>query len=509
MPPKARSDRGRFSAKRKREAVLRLIRGEALDLVSRELGVPRPRDLRDLSGWQPDLSRLPKAGEGRLLGRECPGGNRGLEGSGVPHGVRFSIALASAAVALVTAGCSASAQPPGPSEARAFYTSQPPHLSPVVLGTDVPEGLADVRASTCGACHHEIYAEWKLSTHAHAWLDDAQFQAELHKPRPNGGDVQWMCVNCHTPMEAQLPRLVVGLEDGRLDKPIYVDNPAYDEVLQREAITCATCHVKDGVVLGPFGDTAAPHATKRSEHLLSEAVCARCHQAEAEFPELVLACSFGTGREYASSLQAKEGAVCQTCHMPEVTRSIFPGMPERKTRRHWFGGSLIPKRPEDEAGLAPLRKIYPDGLTARFDSVPPRVSPGSEVVVQVEYRNANAGHRLPTGDPERFILLDLVARDAEGTLLGSVNERIGTVFQWYPDIQKLSDNRLEPGEARKLRLVLTAPASGRVELELRASKWRISQESLEYHELVGRYPPSREFLVEHATIRVGAGHEER
>ncbi len=33
------SDRGRFSAKRKREAVLRLLRGEDLDLVSRELGV--------------------------------------------------------------------------------------------------------------------------------------------------------------------------------------------------------------------------------------------------------------------------------------------------------------------------------------------------------------------------------------------------------------------------------------------------------------------------------------
>ena len=39
MPPKSRSDRGRFSAKRKREAVLRLLRGESLDELSRELGV--------------------------------------------------------------------------------------------------------------------------------------------------------------------------------------------------------------------------------------------------------------------------------------------------------------------------------------------------------------------------------------------------------------------------------------------------------------------------------------
>ena len=34
-----KSDRGRFSAKRKRESALRLLRGEDLDLVSRELGV--------------------------------------------------------------------------------------------------------------------------------------------------------------------------------------------------------------------------------------------------------------------------------------------------------------------------------------------------------------------------------------------------------------------------------------------------------------------------------------
>ena len=34
-----KSDRGRFSAKRKREAVLRLLRGEDLDIVSREIGV--------------------------------------------------------------------------------------------------------------------------------------------------------------------------------------------------------------------------------------------------------------------------------------------------------------------------------------------------------------------------------------------------------------------------------------------------------------------------------------
>jgi transposase-like protein len=42
------SDRGRFSARRKTEAVLRLLRGEDLDTLSRELGVTAAT----LSSWR-------------------------------------------------------------------------------------------------------------------------------------------------------------------------------------------------------------------------------------------------------------------------------------------------------------------------------------------------------------------------------------------------------------------------------------------------------------------------
>jgi hypothetical protein len=44
-------DRGRFSAKRKTDAVLRLLRGEDLELLSRELGVTAAT----LSGWRDDF----------------------------------------------------------------------------------------------------------------------------------------------------------------------------------------------------------------------------------------------------------------------------------------------------------------------------------------------------------------------------------------------------------------------------------------------------------------------
>jgi len=44
----AGGERGRFSAQRKREAVLRLLRGESLEAMSRELGVTAAR----LSQWR-------------------------------------------------------------------------------------------------------------------------------------------------------------------------------------------------------------------------------------------------------------------------------------------------------------------------------------------------------------------------------------------------------------------------------------------------------------------------
>ena len=56
-----------------------------------------------------------------------------------------------------------------------FYETRAYYERPVVA-TAVPEGLSDLRAETCGACHEEIYQEWSVSTHRRAWLDDAQFQ---------------------------------------------------------------------------------------------------------------------------------------------------------------------------------------------------------------------------------------------------------------------------------------------------------------------------------------------
>lgn len=378
--------------------------------------------------------------------------------------------------------------------ARAFYESRPVYERPHDY-TTVPEGLPDLRAETCGACHQEIYREWKLSTHRRAWLDDAQFQDELKKSRGEYAeseeekqDVSWMCVNCHTPQINQLPQVVVGLVDDDIGKPIYADNPHFDPELQLDAITCSTCHVRDGVVYGPFGDTDAPHPVAKGEYLLTEENCLRCHQAEAMYPEQSMGCFFSTGEEWKASDFATSGQTCQSCHMPEVTRKLAEAFdrPERPTRRHWFGGSLIPKHPDWEEEIAPLREVFGSG--AEIELV--RGEESSDLVVRVT--NANAGHLFPTGDPERHVDVRAVVRDAAGEALSEAEVRLGSVYKWWPQIELESDNRLRPGEHHDLALELPE-GHGALQVEIVADKYRMHKEAFDYHELEGRYVRGRRF----------------
>ncbi len=385
--------------------------------------------------------------------------------------------------------------------ARAFYESQPAYLRPR-LDTEIPAGLPDLSAATCGACHPDIYAEWQISTHARAMFDDAQFQAELEKSRhQNGHDTAWTCVNCHTPLLDQLEKLVVDLEDGHRGHPVYVPNPNFDPKLQKEAITCATCHVRDGVVLGPFGDTDAPHATRRAPELLSPDVCLQCHQQVRQLEDIRLACLFDTGTEWQGRPEKHADKTCQTCHMPEIERKMaVQSKTTRKTRRHWFGGSLIAKHPKYAAEIAELEAHYPDGMTAGWSDLPSSVEQDKLVTLTYFAENSEAGHRLPTGDPERFITLVARVLDDKGEVIAEDSQRFGIVYNWQ-ELTKVEDTRLGPSERRPFSLMFTARTS-QVTLELVATKHRLSAEVVAFHKLEGQVVPQREFLSERVELPV-------
>lgn len=413
------------------------------------------------------------------------------------------------AISLLAAGAGGCGSDPAPirtytlEDARAFYAAQPRFLQPVPH-SELPKGLLDVRAESCGVCHVEIYQEWKISTHARAWLDDAQFLEEMEKTTAEKGrDASWICMNCHTPVESQLPRLVAALENGDRGRPIYVDNPHFDPKLQLEAITCATCHVRNGTVIGPWGDTKAPHAVAKGEILLSAELCTQCHEADEMLDDVNLACIFDTGTSFAAGPDAAAGRICQDCHMPEVERPLTNlKTPVRKTRRHWFGGSRIPKKPEFEAELAPMRAAYPDGARIEWVSLPPALPAGQPASLSFAITNAEAGHTLPTGDVERFLLITAMVLDDSGGVLAQRVERIGTEYQWVPKVQKLSDNRLLPRERRSYDLDFRVPESGVVRLELRGENYRMNAVNFAHHELEGRSVPGRTFFSGQDTLQI-------
>jgi hypothetical protein len=349
---------------------------------------------------------------------------------------------------------------------------------------EVPKGLRSLRAADCGVCHAEIYREWQLSAHAHA-LRDLQFQAEMTK----SPETRWLCLNCHTPLENQLPIIAVGVRNQSTHEPILRKNAKYNAALEDEGVTCAVCHVRDGVILGPYGDSKAPHPVRKEPKLLTSQTCAACHQATAAYTD-TLVCNLDTAGEWRSGPYATKGQECSHCHMPAAERPIAAGRPARHARRHYFIGSMIPKEFDGAPSNKPVNpgNLYRSGLAVKVVKVTGR---GRETEVELQLRNAYAGHKLPTGDPERFIRVDLALLSA-GRIVGRQSLRIGQVWEWWPKARKISDNRLGPFEERLEKVRFPGAAKRPLALEITVTNVRISDEAARYHNLLGRYPTHAE-----------------
>ncbi|HKW99199.1 MAG TPA: multiheme c-type cytochrome [Bryobacteraceae bacterium] len=339
-----------------------------------------------------------------------------------------------------------------------------------------PVGLQSLSAAQCGTCHAEIYREWQASAHAHA-LSDLQFQAEMQK----SPEVAWLCLNCHTPLENQIERITFDVRNRSTHAPLSRANPRFDRALHQEAVTCAVCHVRDGVVLGPYADSKAPHPVRQDRRLLAAGVCTMCHQATAAYTD-TLVCTFDTGGEWKAGPYAKRGESCSSCHMPSTERAVASGGPVRTSRRHFFFGSKIPKELHLSEAERQDYALYQPGISVRMISAK---RSGGNAVVRVAVKNARAGHLLPTGDPERFIRVEVIAL-AAGKPVGTQSLRIGQKWEWWPKARKLGDNRLQPLEERVETVELPAPKATAVRVVV--YNCRLTQENARYHNLIGRYP---------------------
>lgn len=342
-----------------------------------------------------------------------------------------------------------------------------------VPNQEIPQGLTSLSAKQCGVCHQKHYEEWSMSTHAHAWTD-LQFQAELKKESS-----PFMCINCHIPLQNQQEYIIKGLVDGDIYQPVKEKNPYFDPELQLEGINCASCHVRNNTIIGPTGAQNTPHKTIKDPDFLSETLCISCHNATAVITP-TLACTFETGDEWkAGPYFGKKN--CISCHMEVVEREIVHGFGKRISHLHYFAGSGIPKFDTVETkGLNGLG-IYAN-LARRTYNI------GDSIVSTLKVKNEFAGHKVPTGDPERFFLISFELKNDSGRVLESKTERIGEQWEWYPEAKKLDDNNLLPGEERVFTFTYETKKKGDIELNINIKKYRLNQEAAEYNKLNEHYP---------------------
>jgi Cytochrome c554 and c-prime len=295
----------------------------------------------------------------------------------------------------------------------------------------VPVGIDGIRAEDCAKCHRAIYDEWRTSIHSHAYADPF-FQAYWNKD-----EHIWICLNCHTPLVNQQPNLVGAMEKpGRVETALLTPNPRYDADFQEEGITCAACHVRDGVIEGPYADSKAPHPTRYSDRFTTTKICYTCHQVPSDRFQFYNIGPCATFPEFEAGPYAKIGTICQDCHMPLVKRAVAKGGPVRQhARRHLWRGGHDPQM---------IRAAVNAVLTNRT----PTEKIGREVDYTLTFYNAGAGHKVPTGDPDRYFTIEFVVKDKTGQVLKRRFHTIGRWIIWKPVILEVYHNRLMPFEYR-------------------------------------------------------------
>lgn len=293
----------------------------------------------------------------------------------------------------------------------------------------VPQGLANLSAQGCNACHFQAHDEWEDSAHAQGWASTAFREAVEAAGTP-------ACTSCHLPLATQHDQLVT-YDAGDANRPITSPNPRFDATLMTEGVTCAACHVRDGKVVTRHAVDQAPHPTVQSDELRAATLCASCHQLTWPGADKPFYDTYG---EWQRSPQAKAGIVCQDCHMG--------------------GGAGSRLGADHTIANDPARAV-----SVLIDADALRLVRGGEALpVTVTLQNTGAGHAFPTGTPFRGVRLEValvgpVGKKGEigtwpqATHTADLARKLGDTAPW----PTLADDRLPAGAERQYSWELALP----------------------------------------------------
>lgn len=345
----------------------------------------------------------------------------------------------------------------------------------------------------CSNCHTTHLWEWGISKMGKTTKNRKVLESYDHFVKTKKVDQQNTCADCHAPIAAlQAP--------GQTD----YGRAVRENFNLSKGIECDFCHkIRDVEVsnnpgvqsikmarlnagnsffeYGPYDDVVAmPMVASYNPIYTKSEFCSACHQDavkqpagfswdyETVYPNAAKYPLYENGKvipnqwtyqewlEWQDSLPATDedkGRQCQDCHM-NWTKEMLPYYryvvsgdvknfaSERSPETifpHKFEGAS-PKRLQGSARLFVDSKIVDDALE-----------------IKVGVRNVNAGHRLPTGENTRNMILLVTAEDEDGSPLEYVNGPV--VPDWGGSGNEVGDYSGLPGKGYAR---VTADDSGRL-----------------------------------------------
>lgn len=247
---------------------------------------------------------------------------------------------------------------------------------------------------------------------------------------------------------------MTGFRDRERFDPILRENPDYDPELQLEGVTCAACHVRDGTIIGPYGNTDAPHPTRYDSAMTSGiSVCRQCHVVSAKrWDTFYRIPPCGTVAEIRHEDQDK-AIDCIGCHMPQVERPAVKGRTTRTVRQHlWRGGHD--------------REMVRQALKVELAT---SVRENDAGIATLTLTNTGADHFLPTGTPDRHLSVTFRLSDRSGSVIKEKSCKLKRFIMWRPFIIDLRDTRLAKNNPRKYSFAWKAksiPEGGNLTLSI-------------------------------------------
>ncbi|RMF54855.1 MAG: hypothetical protein D6748_15920 [Calditrichaeota bacterium] len=254
------------------------------------------------------------------------------------------------------------------------------------------------KPEACKSCHVDFYYQWQQAmmsqAYTHEWDEIEYFKLAVphaEKDEKVAG-VKAGCNGCHAP---------ISFLAGDTPPP-----PPGANSRANESVSCDVCHTIVGfkgdipynfnyiskpgrTKYGPKPGLDSPHhRTEYNEFITTAEFCGTCHNEKSPYGAWVKA----TQIEWKEGPYAKQGVVCQDCHMPKAEgRNAVMVEGTDMVAQHLFHGA------HDKGKLRGVieMRIHPNER---------ELEPGETVVFSLQLHNAKAGHKVPSGSAEERVL---------------------------------------------------------------------------------------------------------